>query len=342
MAANHVQDVAAHASLTPQCQTGEWILDNQRGDIIRNRPARPGAGHRRAFFRFVDELRRRQVCRALTMYAVILWLACQVIDILTPTLGLPDWTMNLLLVVGFMGLPITLVLAWLFDITPHGIVVEGAPGQTPEIASSRKPHSVDEAIDCALLLLALVISLQLATGAFSDDRVAHGTTAQELAILPFAAAGTPAEAFSRSLVSELQHEFGAATEYAVIDAREPFLNEVSRSLSGAVSANGNQVRVTVAMVDNSSGRVIWSGVFERQIEDSLRISSRIAADIVAALRKSSLASNVNEEEMPSSRKVSEREEFARPILGAAASGTESSVAMSHPPVFSDSFTDTEL
>ena len=36
-------------------------------------------------------------------------------------MGLPDWTITLVLVFLLVGFPVTLVLAWAFDLTPEGV-----------------------------------------------------------------------------------------------------------------------------------------------------------------------------------------------------------------------------
>ena len=47
---------------------------------------------------FYAELKRRNVIRVGAAYAVVSWLILQVIDIAFPRLGLPDWTVTLVLV----------------------------------------------------------------------------------------------------------------------------------------------------------------------------------------------------------------------------------------------------
>jgi hypothetical protein len=61
-------------------------------------------------FHFVAELRRRRVCRAVTMYSVALWLVCQIVDVITPALELPEWTLKLAIVLGLLGLPVIILM----------------------------------------------------------------------------------------------------------------------------------------------------------------------------------------------------------------------------------------
>ena len=71
---------------------------------------------------FFTELRRRNVYRVATAYIIVGWLVMQVVDVMQPALLLPEWIARLFAVVLLIGFPIAMVLAWVFDITPDGIV----------------------------------------------------------------------------------------------------------------------------------------------------------------------------------------------------------------------------
>jgi serine/threonine protein kinase/tetratricopeptide (TPR) repeat protein len=75
-------------------------------------------------------------------YLVVGWITWQVVDIAAPALGLPDWTLTLVILVTIAGFPVALVLAWAYDLTPKG-VVRTAPAGTP--APSPEPSGEDPA-----------------------------------------------------------------------------------------------------------------------------------------------------------------------------------------------------
>ena len=79
-------------------------------------PQRTPRTHR--VWSFLLELRERKVCRAALIYALTVWLAFQVAEIVFPALGLPEWALAFVVMVGILGFPIALVLAWTFEITP--------------------------------------------------------------------------------------------------------------------------------------------------------------------------------------------------------------------------------
>ena len=72
---------------------------------------------------FFRELRRRKVLRTCVLYIVLCWGALQVGDILFPAIGFDsDEASRNFLYLAVLGFPVTFLLAWFFQITPHGIV----------------------------------------------------------------------------------------------------------------------------------------------------------------------------------------------------------------------------
>ena len=70
---------------------------------------------------FFAELRRRNVVRVGIAYVVVAWLLLQVGEIVLDFLEVPSWAGKLLLVFLVLGLPIALILAWAFELTPEGL-----------------------------------------------------------------------------------------------------------------------------------------------------------------------------------------------------------------------------
>ena len=77
--------------------------------------------HPNKIVRFFQELRRRRVIKTLAMYGATAFILMEAADIMLPRLGLPEWTVTLVIVLLFAGLPVALILSWIFDVTPEGI-----------------------------------------------------------------------------------------------------------------------------------------------------------------------------------------------------------------------------
>ena len=70
---------------------------------------------------FFAELKRRHVCRVAVAYAVVGWLLIQIATSTFPILEIPTWATRLVIVLVAIGLPIALIFAWAFELTPEGI-----------------------------------------------------------------------------------------------------------------------------------------------------------------------------------------------------------------------------
>jgi hypothetical protein len=80
----------------------------------------------------LTELKRRKVYRAALVYAGVGWVLLEVADVAFPRLGLPDWTVNLALVL--FGFPFVIVFAWVFDFGAQGVV------RTPPLSPGEHHH----------------------------------------------------------------------------------------------------------------------------------------------------------------------------------------------------------
>lgn len=236
-------------------------------------------------FHFLTELRRRRVCRAITMYSVAMWLVCQIVDVISPALELPDWTLKLVIVFGLLGLPVIILMSWLFEITPDGLVIEGSEDIRDDRPTASGPkHIADRLIDGSLILAALAIGAQLAFGTLGVGVEAAEHPSYKVAVTPFrATASEDAASLSEGLAIELQHALRQQLGITVIASSDPAQLKGSVKLTGAVSVNKDFIRVAVTMIEFDTGEVIWSAAFQEPRAESYMSSSGLAQQIAASL-----------------------------------------------------------
>src|SRR5881392_2246748 len=70
---------------------------------------------------FFSELKRRNVYKVAAAYIVAGWALSQGIAQVLPVFNVPNWMIRLIVVLIITGLPVALVLAWMFELTPQGI-----------------------------------------------------------------------------------------------------------------------------------------------------------------------------------------------------------------------------
>jgi len=255
--------------------------------------------------RFFAELKRRRVFRVMAVYGAVAFAVLQLADIVLPGLALPDWTMNLILLLALLGFPFAIVLAWAFEMTPAGVrrTEEATPRELTEIiaapAAKRWPSGLFALAGMtALLAGAWYIGRQSAAPATLEP----GAMAAEasIAVLPFVnmSADPEQEYFSDGISEELLNLLAKIPQLRVASRTSAFsfkgenleIPEIARRLDvahvleGSVRKSGNEVRITAQLIDARSDTHLWSETWDRTLEDIFAVQDEIAAEVVDQLR----------------------------------------------------------
>ena len=105
-----------------------------------------------------EEIERRSVFLVAGAYAVVGWLLTEVSATVFPTFEAPAWVLKVFVALIIAGLPIALVLAWAFELTPEGVKL------TKDVAEGAGvPPKTNRALDYAIVVgLALVVVIVVA------------------------------------------------------------------------------------------------------------------------------------------------------------------------------------
>jgi len=92
------------------------------------------------FSDLLKQISRRSVGRVTIAYVVIGWLLAQVAEFATETFAAPQWVLRTFVVFLILGLPVAILLAWVFDLTPQGIrrTADTSPGEGENGAPARR------------------------------------------------------------------------------------------------------------------------------------------------------------------------------------------------------------
>ncbi len=55
-------------------------------------------------------------------YVVTGWLIVHVADVVADAFSAPDWFMQMLIIVLLVGLPVSLIFSWAYELTPDGLM----------------------------------------------------------------------------------------------------------------------------------------------------------------------------------------------------------------------------
>ena len=111
--------------------------------------------------KFWQELKRRKVFKVSAMYAGTAFIILQLIDIIAQPLQLPTWTMTLVIVLLCIGFIITILIAWIYDITPEGIKktesIEEVKNEVSKAILVKRRIKVSNIIITAMTIVILIL-----------------------------------------------------------------------------------------------------------------------------------------------------------------------------------------
>ena len=270
---------------------------------------------------FFAELRRRNVFKVGVAYAIVAWLIVQVVSAIHNPLHLPDWfdtVVILLLIIGFI---LAIIFAWAFELTPEGIKATTTTGPDQYHTQTTGQRLNYFIIGVLVLVVAFLLgkdfvlkeSPEVADEASAPsavrERAAPEKTNEDItepsappnsiAVLPFTnmSSDPEQEYFADGIAEELLNslarikglEVRGRTSSFYFKGKKEDLHSISEMLNveyiieGSVRKAGEQVRITVQLINTRTDNHIWSETYERTMDDIFAIQDQIASAVVQAL-----------------------------------------------------------
>ena len=253
------------------------------------------------------ELNRRNVLRVGIAYAIVGWVIAQVAEFAFENFGAPEWVLKTVVVLLLLGLPIALIFAWAFEMTPDGIKREKEVDRSQSIVA-QTGHKLDRII-IAILVVALgwFASDKFSTGVDSEsppevvveEAAAVQLRQKSVAVLPFLAlsSGQDDEYFADGLTEEILNSLAQLPELLVTARTSAFsfkgqdipVQEIASALGvrhiveGSVRRSGDRLRVTAQLIRADDGFHLWSENYDSSSTDTIAVQENIAEQIAAAL-----------------------------------------------------------
>lgn len=238
---------------------------------------------------FFQELRRRRVIRVAVVYVIASWVVIEVASTMLPGLNLPAWTVTLVIALVILGFPLTVVMAWMFDLGPGGLARTGGNSIGDDASASPGTNQTDTAPTDRSH------PVQTRTPAHAAD-----SERRSIAVLPFVnMSGDPEnEYFSDGISEEILNLLVKLPQLKVASRTSSFnyKNEkidipsvarqlgVNTVLEGSVRRAAEHVRITAQLIDADSDSHLWSETYDREMKDVFAIQDDIAQSIVKALQ----------------------------------------------------------
>ena len=235
---------------------------------------------------FVAELQRRKVYRVAAAYIIAAGFIIQIGSAVFPAWELPNWTFRLVVVFLLIGFPISLILAWAYDVTPRGIRATPAPG------AHRRRNLIT--------LIAIGVVVSAVAGFFILPHALARKIDKSIAVMPFENLSEDkenahfADGIQDDILTNLAKigDLKVISRLSVMAYRDAPHNArevgkalgVSTILEGSVRRSGNRVRVTVQLIDAANDEHIWANNYDRDLNDVFAIQTDLAKEIAGALR----------------------------------------------------------
>jgi len=247
---------------------------------------------------------------------VVAWLLIQVVDTVQDILALPVWTGKLVLLLLAIGLPLALIFAWAFELTPEGVKREHEVDRSQSIRS-KTGKKLDRVI-IGVLVLALgyfaydkfvldpardadlvEATTQTVTEQVATEPEESTESDKSVAVLPFVAlsSGEDDGYFADGLTEEILNALAQLPELQVTARTSSFFFKgknvpvpeiagtlgVEHIVEGSVRRAGEQLRVTAQLIRAEDGFHLWSDTYDHSMDDVFAVQEDIAESVAQAL-----------------------------------------------------------
>ncbi|MDQ8188043.1 tetratricopeptide repeat protein [Pelagicoccus sp. SDUM812002] len=260
---------------------------------------------------FFAELKRRKVFRVAATYIVVAWIIIQVAAATFPGFEIPMWAFRFVVLMLILGFPISIVLAWAFELTPDGIKLTKKVSSEQRTGASQAKRNWT-AIGFAAALPTVIFGVLAVFFYFKVERVTNemeGIVATQqtapdksIAVLPFDNRSElkSDEFFTDGIHDDLLTQISRIRDIktisrtSVMTYRDTTKNMraigeelgVATLLEGGVQRSGNRVRINMQLIDAETDANLWAETYTRELsaENLFEIQSEIATAIAGALR----------------------------------------------------------
>lgn len=244
-----------------------------------------------------EELRRRNVIRVAAAYLVGAWLVLQITDVLLGNLAAPDWVFPAVLAVLAVGMVLAVFLAWVYELTPEGVVRSDdvEPGQSITPGTGRRLNIAIIGMLAIAVVVLLADKLNIGPGQ-------SGVIEKSIAVLPLRTLSSIVEDdyFADGIHDDLLTQLAKLSSLDKVISRtstERYRDttmsmkdigdelDVATILEGGVQRSGSRVRINMQLIDAETDEHLWAKTYERELtaENLFAIQSEITREVVSAL-----------------------------------------------------------
>ena len=252
---------------------------------------------------FWQELKRRKVFRVLALYAATAFIILEVVDIITPALSLPSWTVTLVVVLLAIGFPIAAIFSWIFDITPEGLIKTKPTKDEANKGISQKPISrIFNLNNMVVAILLIVICILLYPKIFKqntleDDREIMETSIAVLPLINLNRENDNLEYFSDGVTQEIIDELAKIQSFNItafsttyqFKNQDKLRSDIAKDLNvkyliqGSAKVYRDSVWLSIELFNPSTNERVWNGKYSEVLDNAPSIQASIAKQVAQSL-----------------------------------------------------------
>ncbi len=244
------------------------------------------------------ELRRRKVVGVIPVYAAAAFALLELVDIIADPLGLPEGTIKIVLILLLIGLGITIIFSWIYDITPEGVKKTKPSSEIDEKAEPAESNKWKIATYVSIIIIIALVILNVT----KNEKRAEDISKSEktIAVLPFhyLSRDSTQVYFCDGIREEILNHLHKASPFTVrsrtsadhyrdTEKTSTVIGEelnVNYLVEGSVGCEENQLKIWIQLIDAKNDEHIWSEDFIREKKQIFSIQSEIAKKIAEELR----------------------------------------------------------
>jgi TolB-like protein/Tfp pilus assembly protein PilF len=246
------------------------------------------------------ELKRRKVIRVITVYAAVAFVILQLVEILAPSLRLPDWTMNFILALLIVGFIIAVILSWIYDIKPEGGLEKTEPVkgiEIKEVSASSNGWKIASYISIVVIIALILINiLPRISGQKKISRME-----KSIAVLPFYFYSSDKEAedigdaFANEITTQLCKVSGFDRVISHTSTRQfkgsdklsiPEIGKILNAnfiIEGTLERQYEDVSIHIQIIEAAGDDHLWANDFKGKWKDIFIIRAEIAKEVAREL-----------------------------------------------------------
>lgn len=253
----------------------------------------------KALSRFWQELKRRNVVRRNAVYAGAAFIILELVSIVESPLKLPEWTMPLLIILLVVGLIISVILSWIYEVSPEGVLEKTKPVNevnNDEITSTSSTWKIASYISFVVIIILVILNIIPRSKQAEEATILD----KSIAVLPFQNLSSDSsqvyfcEAMREEILNHIEKikvfsvrsrtstdHYRNTTKSIVLIGQELNVNYL---VEGSVSLIGNEIKIWLQLIDARNDEHIWSGDFIREKKQIFELQTEIAKALASELR----------------------------------------------------------